>query len=54
MIAAETASSVTLKRGEGAEDVVLRTQIDDGGIDRQVADAGGAGDAADASRRWRT
>lgn len=28
IIAAETASSVTLKRGEGAEDVILRNQID--------------------------
>src|SRR5262249_52055106 len=28
IIAAETASSVTLKRGEGAEDVILRSQID--------------------------
>ncbi len=28
LIAAETASSLTLKRGEGAEDIVLRTQID--------------------------
>jgi len=28
IIAAETASSVTLKRGEGAEDTVLRSQID--------------------------
>jgi putative membrane-bound dehydrogenase-like protein len=29
LIAAETASSITLRRGEKAEDVVLRTQIDD-------------------------
>jgi putative membrane-bound dehydrogenase-like protein len=28
LIAAETASSLTLKRGEGAEDTILRTQID--------------------------
>jgi putative heme-binding domain-containing protein len=28
LIAAETASSVTLKRGEGAEDTILRSQID--------------------------
>jgi putative heme-binding domain-containing protein len=28
LISAETASSLTLKRGEGAEDTVLRTQID--------------------------
>lgn len=28
LIAAETAASLTLKRGEGAEDTVLRTQID--------------------------
>ncbi|MFO0877786.1 MAG: PVC-type heme-binding CxxCH protein [Gemmataceae bacterium] len=28
IVAAETAASVTLKRGEGAEDTILRTQID--------------------------
>src|SRR5947209_10335610 len=28
LIAAETASSLTLKRGEGAEDTILRSQID--------------------------
>ncbi len=28
LIAAETASSITLKRGEGAEDTILRTQIE--------------------------
>ena len=53
LIAAETAASITLKRGEGAEDTILRTQIEavestgkslmPEGLEAQIAEAGDGG-----------
>ena len=51
MIAAETVASVTLRRGEKAEDTILRGQIDAHRGDGEVGDAGGAGDAVEQAGR---
>ena len=47
LIAAETASSVTLRRGEKAEDTILRSQIEEIQATGKSAHAGGTGDAVE-------
>ena len=52
MIAAETASSITLRRAEKAEDTILRDQIEEDGVKRHaIAHAGGTGSAAEQAGR---